>query len=235
MIRRGETKKQCPLHHLTQVQLAKLMTAVQAKADEARRKGNTRAIIDELLVQLLVDAGLKPKELCALDIKDILPGQKIIHIQDRHFKRNRDIAISEQTASILKRFIQLYRADADASDPLLLGERGARFTYISLYSKIRRIGHIVNIKNLTPNLLRQTYMVHLYQKEQDLKLVQNQAGHASHKTTAHFVLPKTTTSKQTCDACEASVSVNSTTQIDSGQILCARCLRALRRQAKQNR
>ena len=222
------------LHHLTRDQLTNLLTLVQTKADEARRKGNTRAIIDELLVQLLVDAGLKPKELCALNIKDILLRQKIIRVQDRHFKRHRDITVSEQTAGILKRFIQLYRTEGAANDPLLLGERGARFTYISLYSKIRRIGQIINIKHLNPNLLRQTYMVNLYQREQDLKLVQNQAGHASHKTTAHFVLPKATTSEQICDVCDRRVSGHNATQIDSGQILCKYCLRELRLQAEKN-
>ena len=100
----------------------------------------------------------------------------------------------------------------------------------SIYSKIRRIGLGAGIKNLQPNALRKTYIVNLFDKEQDLRLVQQQAGHSSLKTTALYVQqakPKPAVRK-TCEACGKRVSINRIAQIDSGQVLCITCLNELR-------
>jgi len=242
---------------LSEKQLKKLTHRVRENATTARLHGASRAIIDELIVDLLVEAGLKPNELCDLCLRDtpVRQAASTITVRSKRGHRARDIPISEAMAERIKRFATLYRQGAKPKDPLILSERGNPLGYFSIYSKIRRIGLGAGIKNLQPNALRKTYIVNLFDKEQDLRLVQQQAGHSSPKTTALYVKraspqPKAkkakskvkvkakvkarakpkpeSTAKKKCEACGKRVSINRIAQIDSGQVLCSTCLKELR-------
>jgi integrase len=57
--------------HLSEAELGAVLSYVGVRADLARRKGTTRAVVDELVVLLLAGAGLRPHELCALRIGDL--------------------------------------------------------------------------------------------------------------------------------------------------------------------
>jgi hypothetical protein len=59
---------------------------------------------------------------------------------------------------------------------------------MSLYNKVKRIGRDAKIENLHPRILRSTYVVRLYNSEQDLRFVQQQAGHTSLRTTALYAI-----------------------------------------------
>ena len=174
--------------HLSETQLKKLLRYVKNKADLARQRGTTRAIIDELIILLLINTGLRAGELCTLNIRD-LPvehGENAIWVRDAKGNVTREIGISSKTAMYLERFVKLYTKGTKPAQPLLTGERGKRFIYMSLYSKVRRIGENAGIGRLHPQMLRRTFLVRLYDVEHDLRFVQNQAGHASPKTTAIY-------------------------------------------------
>jgi len=225
---------------LSDNQLKKLMGHVRECATTARLHGTSRAIIDELIVDLLAEAGLEPQELCDLCLIDtpVHQSASTISVRSERGHRTRDIPISEALAERIKRFAALYRQGAKAKDPLMLSERGNPLGYFSIYSKIRRIGQGAGIKNLQPNALRKTYIANLFAKEQDLRMVQQQAGHSSPKTTALYVQQANTQAKakvkrkspprKKCEACGKRVSINRIAQIDSGQVLCTNCLKELR-------
>lgn len=221
---------------LSENQLNKLILHVRDSATAARLHGNSRAVIDELIVDLLVEAGLKPKELCALCLQDTpaVQSENKIKVRSKLGHRAREIQISQPLTERLKRFITVYRPGAKPKDPLILSERGNPLGYFSIYSKIRRIGQGAGIKNLQPNTLRKTYIANLFSREQDLRLVQQLAGHSSPKTTALYVQTKAnqpkskSTPRKKCEACGRRVSINRIAQIDSGQVLCANCLEELR-------
>lgn len=223
---------------LSEMQQKKLIAYVRDKATAARMHGNMRAIIDELIVDLLLEAGLKPGELCDLCLEDTpaFRADKSIAVRSERGHKARAIPISQETADRIRRFTALYRQGAQSGDPLILSERGNPLGYFSIYSKIRRIGQGAGLKHLQPNTLRKTYISKLFAQEQDLRLVQIQAGHSSHKTTALYVeqivpqpqhRPKRAPRKR-CEACGKRVSINRIAQIDSGQVLCKACLTELR-------
>ena len=219
---------------LSEKDLKKLVGHVREHATTARLHGTSRAIIDEVIVDLLVEAGLKPQELCKLRLIDtpVHHTANIISVRSERGHRTRDIPVSQELAERLKRFSSLYRQGAKSKDPLILSERGNPLGYFSIYSKIRRIGQGAGIKHLQPNALRKTYIANLFAKEKDLRLVQQQAGHSSPKTTALYVQPAKpkakSPSRKKCEACGRRVSTNRIAQIDSGQVLCANCLKELR-------
>ena len=177
---------------------------------------------------ILLETGLRPQELRVLRIADTPAQHGEPHLQVRKTTgvRARTITIPLETAQMLRQYVHLYRADAPASDPLILSERGTPFGYISLYSKVRRIGREAGLGRLSPAMLRRTFLVRLYESRQDLRLVQEQAGHARLKSTARQVRPRRPALH--CDACNGTMAPGTGAKIDSGQLLCPSCLRELR-------
>jgi len=178
-----------PGDFLSDAQLNELLLYVTEKANLARRRGTTRALIDELIILLLIDSGLRASELCNLHIED-LPlnhNEKIIWVRNAQGIVQRSIEVTSHLAKCIAMFVRLYREGANPNEPLLINERGKRFRYMSLYSKVKRIGERAGIGKLYPHMLRRTYMVRLYDDKQDLRFVQRQVGHANRKTTAIYV------------------------------------------------
>lgn len=174
--------------YLTDAQLQTLLQYVKSKAEYARRKGNTRSIIDELVILLLVNTGIQAGELCNLSISD-LPmehGENAIFVRDEKGDVVRAVEIESTMVEYLNRYVKLYRKAANRNEPLIINERGKRISYMSLYSKVRIIGEKAKIGKLHPNMLRCTFLVRLFDNKNDLRFVQEQAGHANRKTTALY-------------------------------------------------
>ena len=174
--------------HLSQSDFRKLMHYIRRQADLARQKGNTRAVVDEMIILLLTSAGLRAGEVCNLRIADLPAsrGENTLSVRDRTGTITRTVDLNEETAGSLNRFGKLYRNNAQPDAPLLVSERGTPFTYMSLYSKVKKIGQRARVGRLYPHMLRRTFMVRLYNSERDLRLVQLQAGHVRPATTLMY-------------------------------------------------
>jgi site-specific recombinase XerD len=228
---------------LSDAQLDKLFLYTHERANLARQKGTTRPIVDELIILLLVNTGLRAHELCNLNIADLPQshGKNVILIRDVKGNITRSIDITPEMINCIARFVRLYREGAKPDEPLFISERGNRLSYMSLYNKVKTIGERAGIGKLHPNMLRLTFIVNLYNAERDLRFVQKQAGHANRKTTAMYIRAdfnkeqkEETVSHgllqhiEMCEACGKSISRENGTKIDSGQILCDDCLYELR-------
>ncbi len=265
---------------LSETQLNRLLQYVNTRADAARRRGTTRAIVDELIVLLMLNTGIKAGELCRLNVTDLPIDHttNLIKLRDARGNIARTIDAPQMLIDYIREFIATYRSPAKPDEPLIISERGGRLIYMSLYSKLKKIGRKAGIGNLHPQMLRSTYTVRLYDQVKDLRLVQKKLGHAALKTTAMYVTPRsgpaqgpgphslklscrqtndddkvmppTSTTKKvsdppapastvsaprltTCEACGASVPTAAATTIDSGHILCARCLSEIRARPHQ--
>jgi len=177
-----------PNKYLSDEQLGRLRQYVKDMADLARQRGSIRAVIDELIIEILANTGLRASELIALDIADlpISHGKDVIWIQDGKGHVSRTIDIPESLNKRLARFVKLYRKGAKPNSPLLVNSKGKRMIYRSIYEKIRKLGKQSGIGSLHPHTLRHTYLTRLYNVEHDLRFVQDQAGHASPTTTAIY-------------------------------------------------
>ncbi len=173
---------------LSNNQLQTLLRYVKNRADEARQKGTTRAIVDEIIVLLLVNTGLHASELCNLCIADVPIGHRenAIWVRDSRGDAFRTVEIDSKMSEFLERFVRLYRKAANTDQPLVINERGKPISYMSVYSKVKRIGEKAKIGKLHPHMLRCTYLVRLYNNKNDLRFVQEQAGHANRKTTTLY-------------------------------------------------
>ncbi len=237
---------------LSEVELGVVLSYVKTRADVARQKGTTRAVVDELIVLLLARAGLRPHELCALRIGDLpeTRGETVLWIRDTNRGVARKVNISEDLARRLAKFVRFYRDGVQDEDLLLESERGGPLGYMSLYSKVRRIGREAGIGKLSPAALRRTYVQQLYAAEQDLRYVQEQSGNMSRRSIAEVVKtcrdaaggganqPEQASGGLTgmdpgqtpaCEVCGALIAIGEGGRIESGQLLCDGCLRYFRR------
>ncbi len=177
-----------PDKYLSKDQLKKLRRYVRDMADVARARGSYRSIVTEIIVELLVNTGLRASELCKLNIADL----PVSHGKDSVWVRNgkgnvvRTVDINELLKKRIARYVRLYRKKAKPDSPLLLSEWNGRISYQGLYTRVKRIGEQAGIGKLHPHMLRHTYLTRLYNVEKDLRFVQDQAGHASPTTTAIY-------------------------------------------------
>jgi len=200
----GQRGGLAPDKYLTDSQLKRLRQYVKDMADLARQRGSTRAIIDELIIELLVNTGLRASELCDLNIGDlpVSHGKHSIWIRNGKGKVTRTIDIPEGLGKRLERFVRLYRKGAKPKDPLLLSATGKRMIYRSIYEKMKKLGTKSGIGKLHPHMLRHTYGTRLYNVEQDLRFVQDQLGHASPTTTAIYAKTNSKARKRQVEALE---------------------------------
>lgn len=177
-----------PEKYLTEQQQKRLLAYVKAQADIARHKNTSRAIIDEMIVMLFLNTGLRANELCSLRLRDlpVTHGKKMIFVRAGKGKTVRVVEVSDRFCKKLEQFIELYRKKAKPADYLFISERGTPIRYVSIYSKITRIGKRAGIPHFHPHVLRHTYLTRLYNVGRDLRFVQDQAGHASPVTTAIY-------------------------------------------------
>lgn len=244
--------------YLSAAEIAAMLSYVRTRADLARQKGTTRAVVDELIVLLLVRAGLRTHELRALKIADLpaAHGETTLWIRDGKPGLARKVQISEELAERLTRFVRFYRNGRQTEDRLLESERGGPLSYMSLYSKLRRVGREAGIAKLTPASLRRTYVQQLFQAEQDLRYVQEQAGYKGRRSIAgHLKIggvrapapgcrrtaagatqpeqraigPAGTEPTTPCEACGIIIANGRGARIESGQLLCDGCLKYFRR------
>ncbi len=211
---------------LNEFEMGQLFSYIRTQASMARRKGTTRPIVNELVFELICNAGLRPKEMCQLNIGDtpVCLNRSVINVRSEEKHRAREISIPDKTDEVVRRFIMTFCRHSEPDTPLLLSERGNRFGYVSIYNKTRRVGEQAGLPGLNPNRLRKTYISRLFQDAQNLMWVQQQVGHAHSKTTALYVQP----AKVFCHACDQEIADNHAELIDSGQLLCSQCLKEFR-------
>lgn len=204
MVKRKTTRRGGlpPDKYLSDTQLKKLRQYVKDMADLARERGSVRAIIDELIVELLANAGLRASELCDLNIGDlpVSHGKPSIWVRDGKGKVTRTVDIPETLIKRLDRFVRLYRKRAKAKSPLLVSTNGKRMIYRTVYEKMKKLGRNSGIGKLHPHMLRHTYLTRLYNVEHDLRFVQDQAGHASPTTTAIYAKTSSKARKRQVEA-----------------------------------
>ena len=252
--RSGTVSKSTKYKFLSQAEFQTLLSYVKNKADLAREKGTTRAVIDELIILLLARVGLRANEISALKIEDVPTGpyERALRVRNAMGEVLRMVDISADVAQYLTKFVKLYRKGAQKKDPLLENERGNPFGYMSLYNKVRRIGEQARLGRLTPAMLQHTYLVRLYETEQDLRYVQEQTGYVSRRTLAEYLIkdrkkkmnakkgrtestgqkPAEQTRRhleqRACEACGVKCATSCGRVIESGQFLCPACLEYFR-------
>lgn len=138
---------------------------------------------DELIIQMLVNTGVRVSELLSLTIQDI--NRKDIYIKGKGSKY-REIIISPQLRQKIREYIKEYRLDTD-KEKLFTGKRGAlkRDAVNKMLLKYAKKAHVRKEK-AHPHSCRHLFGKRLADKGISLDIIQTCLGHENITTTAIY-------------------------------------------------
>lgn len=138
---------------------------------------------DELIIQMLVNTGVRVSELLSLTIQDI--NRKDIYIKGKGSKY-REIIISPQLRQKIREYIEEYRLNTD-EEKLFTGKRGAlkRDAINKMLLKYAKKAHVRKEK-AHPHSCRHLFGKRLADKGISLDIIQTCLGHENIATTAIY-------------------------------------------------
>ena len=133
------------------------------------------------LLMLIYSAGLRVGESVRLELRDIDPGRKLIHLRGAKGKKDRYTLLSDMMIKQLEEYQKVYHPEGflfrGAEGKSHLSERSAEKVFEQALS---RTGiH----KPATVHTLRHSFATHLLEAGTDLRFIQELLGHSSSKTT----------------------------------------------------
>ena len=137
-----------------------------------RIKASLKKGKDKLLIQLLLDTGLRAKELLSIRKSDINIEKRYIIVRNTKNGEERIVFFTEETAKMLEKYIKKIGDN----------ERLFNMTYEALYRKLKRLGKKLGI-DLRPHILRHTFATRAIRKGMPLPVVQKLLGHKDIRTT----------------------------------------------------
>jgi integrase/recombinase XerD len=133
------------------------------------------------LLMLIYSAGLRVGESVRLELRDIDPGRKLIHLRGAKGKKDRYTLLSDVMINQLEEYQKAYHPESflfrGAEGKAHLSERSAEkvFEQALVRAAIR--------KPATVHTLRHSFATHLLEAGTDLRFIQELLGHSSSKTT----------------------------------------------------
>ncbi len=132
---------------------------------------------DRLIVRLIYATGVRVSELCAINVEDIDFEEQTIRVKGKGDKI-RTVFVDEETLEETNRFI-----GNTIEGPLFLGQQGNHIsprTVQHLFKQCAPAG-------ITPHKIRHSYASELYRRSKNLRVVQENLGHSSIKTTEIYL------------------------------------------------
>lgn len=195
--RKRKTKQQLKsTDYLSVEQFAEVMGFVKVEADEARARSPylCRAVMNEMLLILMAETGLRASEICNLKLKNLpsYHGKPMIEVECGKGQKPRTVGVSEWFEARLNRYVNKYLGSASLESWLFRSERGGPMKYPSIYAKVKRIGIKSGIwlyrKNgrltsrLSPHKMRHSFGTALLNSSNNTWLVQIALGHTKAET-----------------------------------------------------
>lgn len=132
---------------------------------------------DKLIVRTIYATGVRVSELCNMNIEDIDFDEHTIRINGKGDKI-RTVFVDEDTLADILKFI-----GTRIIGPLFVGQQGKHISS-------RAIQHIFKHyapSGITPHKIRHSYASELYKRSKNLRVVQENLGHTSIKTTEIYL------------------------------------------------
>jgi integrase/recombinase XerC len=183
------------------------MDVLQSQADAARAKSRymNRAVLNEMLIIVMVESGLRVSEVCNLRLKSLpsYHGHQALEVLNAKGEKDRTVTISDLLTERLGDYVRRYHGRHSIESFLFRSENGGRLSPDSAYCKVKLIGLKARIwvyrKNgrlrtkLSPHKFRHTNATHLLDVTGSEFLVKDQLGHE--KTDTTHIYARTLTEK----------------------------------------
>jgi integrase/recombinase XerD len=150
-------------------------------------------IRNRFMFALCYDAALRRGELCSLQVSDIDPAYRQIHIRAENTKnhRSRIVQYSEETGLLYQAYLRERSHLSRARGLLFLSEskrnRAAPVTLWSWSKIIRALAQRTGLEVFTPHTLRHLRLTDLARAGWDIHLIAQFAGHRNLQTTMQYI------------------------------------------------
>lgn len=132
---------------------------------------------DRLIVRTIYATGVRVSELCGMNIEDIDFEEGTIRVRGKGGKI-RIVFVDPDTLSEMDRFI-----GSRIEGPLFLGQMGHHISPRAVQHIFRKYAP----EGITPHKIRHSYASELYKRSKNLRVVQENLGHTSIKTTEIYL------------------------------------------------
>ncbi len=160
--------------------------AAMAASKCGAQQGDSLALRDRLIVELLYATGIRVSELCGLDVDDVDAAHRVVRVIGKGDKP-RSAPFGEPATDALHAWLAAGRpalATADSGPALLLGVRGRRLDVRQARTVVHQtVAAVPGAPDIGPHGLRHSAATHLLEGGADLRIVQELLGHASLATT----------------------------------------------------
>ncbi len=152
---------------------------VDALSEEEVRRllDAARDPLDMVILRLLLDTGMRSRELLGLRVGDILFDEGVIVVREAKYGGERRVLATRETLEVLRAWIRL--RGLGPRDPVV------PLSYSGLYKRIRRLGERAGIprEKARPHILRHTFATRALRRGMSLPAVQRLLGHSDIKVT----------------------------------------------------
>lgn len=132
---------------------------------------------DRLIIRIIYATGVRVSELCAIQVEDIDFDDLVIRVRGKGGKI-RMVFVDQETLDEIEEAV-----GNRLSGPLFYGQQGKSISP-------RTVQHIFNKfapPGITPHKIRHSYASELYRRSKNLRVVQENLGHSSIKTTEIYL------------------------------------------------
>lgn len=164
-------------NYLTEREVKKLWQAVKNDKSKFRER-------NKIMVRILIETGIRLKELTGLDVGDTNTKERIIKIR-RKGNKEQSLPVNSELNLMLRRFIKNHKLD----DPLFISNRNKRITNRRAGMTVQKFIKLAKIEkpNISVHSLRHSFCSRLLEKGVNLKTIQILAGHKNISTTERYL------------------------------------------------
>jgi len=140
--------------------------------ESVRASGNARALV---AMKLMIDCGLRVSELCALKSEDvkIRSDRGTVSLPVSKSRKPIDIPLPGETCKLLSNFL---KSKAASSNAHLLQVRSGPISRRAIAKMVDKYGRNAGLENLTPKILRRTFIMNLVRSGVDPTIIAMLAG-----------------------------------------------------------
>ena len=132
---------------------------------------------DRLIIRIIYATGVRVSELCSINVEDIDVDDQMIRVKGKGGKI-RMVFIDPETLREIDTVI-----GNRLSGPLFFGQQGKNISPRTIQHIFRKYAP----DGITPHKIRHSYASELYRRSRNLRVVQENLGHASIKTTEVYL------------------------------------------------
>jgi len=132
---------------------------------------------DKLIVRIIYATGVRVSELCSINVEDIDIDDQMIRVRGKGGKI-RMVFVDQETLDEIDLMV-----DDRLSGPLFFGQQGNHISPRTVQHIFRKYAP----DGITPHKIRHSYASELYRRSKNLRVVQENLGHASIKTTEVYL------------------------------------------------